>query len=255
MKVNERKVLSCNECMYTAMYYPDSFDDNTPIVVILTGDGKKGSKSDTWKPVIKGFLDVGFQVFIFDFHSQGNSAGSRTGLNLNIATQNYKDALNYLESEFELTNRAVALFGSSFGASVVLNLESYPSYVKGIIFKSPAANLAEAYVSEHETQEKFNLWKQSGISEVNGLSFEAFETASTANLFEKAKNIYIPTLIVHGDMDEIIPLDDSFRLKENIKGSAHVEVVEGCKHNYKQPGAYEALIESSVKFLQDLFRA
>ncbi|WP_269765586.1 alpha/beta fold hydrolase [Burkholderia ubonensis] len=44
------------------------------------------------------------------------------------------------------------------------------------------------------------------------------------------KKIDVPTLILHGDDDQIVPIDDSARLSAKIVKHAQLKIVEGGSH-------------------------
>ncbi|WP_332460975.1 alpha/beta hydrolase [Burkholderia ubonensis] len=44
------------------------------------------------------------------------------------------------------------------------------------------------------------------------------------------KKIDVPTLILHGDDDQIVPIDDSARLSVKIVKHAQLKIVEGGSH-------------------------
>ena len=53
-----------------------------------------------------------------------------------------------------------------------------------------------------------------------------FET----DLTEDLKKIDVPTLILHGDDDQIVPIDDSARLSAKIVSNATLKVYPGAPH-------------------------
>jgi non-heme chloroperoxidase len=53
---------------------------------------------------------------------------------------------------------------------------------------------------------------------------------SETDLTEDLKKIDVPTLILHGDDDQIVPIDDSARLAAKIVKNAVLKVYEGAPH-------------------------
>src|SRR6185312_9239760 len=53
---------------------------------------------------------------------------------------------------------------------------------------------------------------------------------SETNLTEDLKKIDVPTLILHGDDDQIVPIDDSARLSVKIVKDATLKVYPGAPH-------------------------
>ena len=53
---------------------------------------------------------------------------------------------------------------------------------------------------------------------------------SETDLTEDLKKIDVPTLILHGDDDQIVPIDDSARLSAKIVSKATLKVYPGAPH-------------------------
>jgi non-heme chloroperoxidase len=53
---------------------------------------------------------------------------------------------------------------------------------------------------------------------------------SETDLTEDLKKIDVPVLILHGDDDQIVPIDDSARLSAKIVTSATLKVYPGAPH-------------------------
>lgn len=65
---------------------------------------------------------------------------------------------------------------------------------------------------------------------------EAYETSINHNVRESAPNIYIPTLLIAGDRDDITPLDKQYELSE-IFPDAKIDVIQEVGHltHYEKP--------------------
>jgi non-heme chloroperoxidase len=61
-------------------------------------------------------------------------------------------------------------------------------------------------------------------------SYFCIKVFSETDLTEDLKKIDVPTLILHGDDDQIVPIDDSARLSAKIVKRAVLKVYEGAPH-------------------------
>jgi len=61
-------------------------------------------------------------------------------------------------------------------------------------------------------------------------SYFCIEAFSETDLTEDLAKIDVPTLIIHGDDDQIVPIDDSARLSAKIVKGAILKVVPGAPH-------------------------
>lgn len=246
--INEISFLSEGVSLKGTFYDVNPNIEDTPLVIVLTGDSPKGTKTDTWNPVIKTLTDSDISVFIFDFHSQGLSEGDRSELTLSKASINFRDALTFLRKNYNLDSRNIGVLGSSFGGSVVLNSIEYIANFKAVGLKSPASFLAEAYEAENRPFEEMEEWKKSKISHISGLNYMAYIDAINHNLYRNLSLIKCPVLIVHGNSDNIVPIEQSRRLAHLISPYAQLVEINGADHNYKQKGAMEILLRNIKKF-------
>ena len=63
-----------------------------------------------------------------------------------------------------------------------------------------------------------------------GAAYFCIKAFSETDLTEDLKRIDVPTLIIHGDDDQIVPIDDSARLSAKIVKDSLLKVYEGAPH-------------------------
>jgi len=61
-------------------------------------------------------------------------------------------------------------------------------------------------------------------------AYDCVKAFSETDLTEDLKKIDVPTLIIHGDDDQIVPIDDSARLSSKIVKDATLKVYPGAPH-------------------------
>lgn len=81
--------------------------------------------------------------------------------------------------------------------------------------------------------------------------WEFTQASEPANLDERLAQIQVPTLVISGDDDRIVPLENSIRLAEDIPGSELV-VIENCGHLPQEecPKAFMDAIDDFLTTLQ-----
>jgi non-heme chloroperoxidase len=88
------------------------------------------------------------------------------------------------------------------------------------------ANRPGAQVSQG-TRDMFWLWSmQVGLK----AAFECIKVFSETDLTEDLKRFDIPTLIIHGDDDQIVPIGDSALLSSKIVKDATLKIYPGAPH-------------------------
>ncbi|WP_116140219.1 alpha/beta fold hydrolase [Trinickia diaoshuihuensis] len=73
------------------------------------------------------------------------------------------------------------------------------------------------------------FWAQGMTGGIHG-QYECIREFSEVDYTEDLKKIDVPTLILHGDDDQIVPIDDSGRLSAKIVKNATLKVYEGGSH-------------------------
>lgn len=181
-------------------------DNKNPIILFCHGNaGNISHRLDN----IRHLLDNGLQVFIFDYRGYGKSEGkpSETGI--------YKDgqaAYDYLVKKENIPPSDIVVFGRSLGAAVAVDL-SLRRDVKAIIVES-------------------GFTSSRGMAKTMFL-FRLFSSVIPPNYnnAEKIKDVKAPKLIIHGDSDEIVPLDMGKSLYKASQEPKYFYKIEGAGHN------------------------
>lgn len=220
--------------------HPETPSMRIPLVVMLTGDGPKGTKSLSWVNLPPRFAELGIATFLFDFEGLGFSDGDRRKLTLTAAIQNFRSAFTLASAQSWVDVSRLAIFASSFGATVALLTPDIANRAKLLGLKSPASFLPEAYINECSPA-GVDSWIQEGFSQETGYDLEVLKDSLNYNVFQSARTILTPTLITHGAKDTTVPLYQSKLLYSCLKGSRRIEVLPGVGHNYSEEGAWERM--------------
>lgn len=175
----------------------------------------------------------GLSVFLFDYRGYGRSQGrpSEEGL--------YQDALgayDYLTRTRMIRPERIVLFGRSLGAAVAGELAS----------QKPAAGLIlESAFPSIEAVAKFHY----GGLPVHRLLGADFR------LIDRLPQLSLPKLIIHGDKDDIIPLELGRQVFEAAKPPKFFYVIEGADHNDTYQVGGPAYFKRWVEFVQSSIRS
>ena len=220
------------------------------VVVMATGDGRKGTQSSSWKPLTDAVLASGASVFLFDFQGLGLSDGVQADLTISTGVDNLRDTTSALRSLDWVNPARIGGLGSSFGACAMLILQGQESPFRALGLKSPASFLPEAYENEHG-EEGMRTWASGGKSQITGYDYRAYWDSFAHNVYGLARNISCPTMIVHGAADTVVPVVQSRRLARALRNCVALNVLEGVNHDYKQPGALESLCQYQSAFFSE----
>jgi pimeloyl-ACP methyl ester carboxylesterase len=185
-----------------------------------------------------------FSTFRFDFFGHGESEGEFANMTISEALDDVQNALRFLrDSGYE----RIGLVGSSFGgfASILAASRSDDLFV--LALKSPVSDYLGLLI-ERDHGRDIEAWKQEGFIVVEGadgknlrLNYSFFEDAERIRGYAFVENINVPTLIVHGDRDETVPLEQSRKVAELIP-DCNLEVIRGADHVYSDPEHFELML-------------
>ena len=98
-------------------------------------------------------------------------------------------------------------------------------------------------------------WRQEGYLKVEGadgknlrLNYSFFVDAERIQGYTLAERIKAPTLIVHGDRDETVPLAQSQKAADLIP-NCRLEVIKGADHTYSYPQHFECMLDLISDFV------
>ncbi len=173
---------------------------------------------------------LGVNVLIFDYRGYGRSEGevSEEGTYLDAEA-----ALAYLRSRLDVGRGKVVFFGRSLGCAVAVDLASrHRPYA--LILESPFTSISDMAkrtvpMLPHDTliSTKFD-----SISKISGIS--------------------VPLLVLHGDRDEVVPIELGQQLYEEANEPKEFYTIHGAGHNDAYVAGGEEYFSTLCQFLTKL---
>lgn len=183
----------------------------SPSIIFFHGNGEIVSDYDYMAPL---YNDIGINLFVADYRGYGSSNGMPGFASMaKDAHSIYHAFIDMLACE-NYTGSAFVM-GRSLGSISAIELAaSYPSRLKGLIVESGFASVVR--LLEH-------LGFPATLFDVDDVSFP------NAALM---KTISLPTLIIHGDYDNIVPFAEPMDLFNNAASeNKNLLVINGAGHN------------------------
>jgi uncharacterized protein len=205
-------------------------DKSFPTIFYFHGNGETVFDHDWLAPL---FLRRGINLFVTDYRGYAASNGSPDVTNLlNDAHALYKAFKKILEDE-GYSNR-IYVMGRSLGSIPAVEIAyHYQKELKGLIVESGSAEnflFIRDYLTLEEEKELF----QSGFLNKT-----------------KIQDITIPTLIIHGELDEVISIEEGYELFENAGAQyKDILIIPNSGHNdlmFNGEEQYFSSIEQLVK--------
>jgi uncharacterized protein len=206
-------------------------------------------------------LPHGIATLRFDFFGHGDSEGPFEQLTVGIAVQQTLAALGLAASH---GYRKIGLVGSSFGGLVaILAAGQFGTEAAGafdltcLALKCPVSDLA-AMLREEFGATGMRQWETTNtIPNITGgparipLLFSFYEDCAHHVAYEAPKAVTLPTLIVHGDADECVPVAQSQRLQEFLGGKTSLVVLAGADHHFSQPAHFREMTDHIGQWIVD----
>ena len=228
-------------------YLPDGL--KKPIIIFC--HGYKGFKDwGAWNLMADAFTEAGFCFIKFNFsHNGGTKEQAIDFPDLEaFGNNNYTKELDDLDSvihwvysNIELSTEAnkdnITLLGHSRGGGIVIIKAAEDSRIKAVISLAGVSN----YKNRFSVGTAFDNWKNEGVYFVENARtkqqmphyFQFYENfiknESRLTIQSAAKNLNIPFLIIHGDADTSVSIDEAKNLYQWHPNST-LEVIKGANH-------------------------
>jgi peroxiredoxin len=219
-----------------------------------------------WETQIAALLDAGYRVVAYDRRGFGESGRPGGGYDYDTFASDLNDVITQLDlrevtlAGFSMGGGEVARYVGHYGTSRIaqtmllgavtpflLKTADNPNGVDRGVFdgmiagvKSDRIGFLEQFFPNFYNYEPgkgvsadlipFSRWIAWGASPVG--TWECIEAFGTTDFRADLKRFDVPTLIVHGDADRIVPIDISGKLSHaQIPGSRY-EVLPGAPHGF-----------------------
>ena len=179
-----------------------------PVVVMCHGFHSSKDNPITSRALAQKLVESGLSVLRFDFTGHGVSEGDIDDITPLAGLDDLKSAIK------TLGKKKIAIYGSSFGGYVAL-LYATDHPILALALKSPVSD-----------------WSEVQISNDRGKRFR--QEVKDIHIYKLAKNIKAPTLIIHGDQDDVVPLAQSQRLLKSLDSKVKkLEIIKGANHDIR----------------------
>jgi uncharacterized protein len=177
-------------------------------VAVLVASGNAGNRAMR-APLAAGLARAGMTVLLFDYRGYGANPGSPSEAGL---ARDVRAAHRYLTQDRRVPQGRVLYFGESLGAAVVTELatEHPPA---GLLLRSPFVDLAAVGRAHYP------------YLPVGALLRDRYPVA------EQLARITVPTTVVYGTEDRIVPPDQSHAVAAAAGGPTVLVAVRGADHN------------------------
>jgi alpha-beta hydrolase superfamily lysophospholipase len=202
---------------------------------VVTCHGLYSSKdSEKFVGIGRRFCKEGIAVLRFDFRGCGESGGLPEETSITGRIEDLESALNFVDGQ---GYKNIGVMGSSLGGTVAVLTAAKDRKIKALVTWATPCYLGELFRGDV----------------IEGLE-KLRQDVSKYDVVRALKETRCPILIVHGSLDEIVPLSHAKVLYENAKELKDIQIIEGGDHRLTDSShrgrAVELTLEWFKKYLK-----
>ncbi len=227
-------------------FLPDDRDVHNVIVGVHGFAGDK--ESSMLKKLGSAVCNSGSALICFDFPAHGESPVGEDMLTIENCKEDLRTVIKYVESNYPRASKGI--FATSFGGYITLLCTSLLRDFS-LVLRAPAVTmpkiLLETVLKISDGDFKNAGTVKCGFERILDLPYSFSEDLNSQESVYDMK-LTLPTLIIHGDCDDIVPPSDVFDFTKS-QHCAKLEMIKGADHRFKNRGEPEKVIELTLDFL------
>lgn len=230
--------------------------DNESIIIMAHGFTGDKSEWGRFDKTAEALNKAGYNVLAFDFSGSGESDDDSLSVDKQVDDLNC--AIRFVSDK---GFKELGLLGLSLGGLVSLKVYSSEKKIKTMVLWAPVTAKKENYAKKKfgpeelkELKEKGYITKimEAGIRKKIIIDKQMIYNRESVNQKELLSNIDCPVLIIHGDKDESVPLEDSKNAIRYLSSDSKLEIIKGATHDFTEQ--IDNIIDLTTKWFRDYLR-
>ncbi|HEX6173287.1 MAG TPA: alpha/beta fold hydrolase [Candidatus Binatia bacterium] len=189
----------------------------------------------------------GFLTLRFDFAYVGESSEKFEDITYSGEVEDLRAAFSFMRDRY---SGGIGILGSSMGGAVALLFAAEEPGVAALVTIAAPVH-PEAFPRRVLSRDALQKWRERGFTFYNGqrLKLALLEDLEMINVVESASKIGCPVLIIHGDNDEIVPVEEALELNACISGKKKLLILRGTDHRLSDPLTMQEAFTEAVDWL------
>lgn len=193
----------------------------------------------------------GFMALRFDFSGNGQSQGRFDESTYSKQIQEMKIATAFIAEKGALR---IGLAGHSMGAVIAILTAARMNTIQAVCALAGRLSGLNAthFLSQSQRKELYDTGRISFSSRGRSLKLSTgfFADAGQYNLPETIANLKSPLLIVHGDHDEIVPVQEAYLAQKLNRENTTTAIFPGADHMFGPKESRRQVSDSVVKWFK-----
>jgi alpha/beta superfamily hydrolase len=249
MEVRDVEIKSDGLKLAAELYIPAPVSKPCPALCICHGIPAVPYNPDNkgYAALAERFCAAGFVTLIFNFRGTGKSEGNFDILGW---SHDLQAALDFLYSLKEVDKRHFCLLGFSGGAAVGVYITARDPRISALVTCACPAEFG-FLASKEISLSSIQRFRQIGIIRDENFPssveewLKGFELVSPIRWIDKISPRSL--LLVHGDADEVVPLEHAHELHRRAKEPKELAIIPGAKHKLRLEEAAMATVLDWLK--------
>lgn len=220
--------------------------------VILCHGMDSGKNSGKLVSLAARLAGAGVTALRFDFSYAGESSGTFADITCSGELDDLKSAYAFMR---HVGVEKIAILGSSLGGTVaVLFAASQPELAALVTIAAPLhpVNFPRRVLTEAQIAQ----WRERGFVVYNGrrLNVCLLDDLEGLDLPAAARGVACPTLVLHGDADEVVPVEEAYELHACLGGTKRLSILGAGDHRLSDPALMCRALTESLDWLVTYLR-
>lgn len=203
----------------------------SPKAIVIVLHGMDGLDASSLLPQAVFLNEAGYSVFVQDMRAHGRSGGDRIGL----AFEEPRDiipVLDWVSTQPELNDTPVVLLGLSMGGAVAIRTAAIRPDVDAVISVSAYASIDKMIGQGMRLMDFPEALIQFFVpfSKLGMLTVYGEWPAHASPLRDISKIEERPVFLMHGSMDQQIPVENAYELQKAGGDNVQLLIVDGADH-------------------------
>lgn len=201
-------------------------EKSSSLIILL--HGFLSSKEDLYF-IAENLSKKGYDVLSLDVYAHGESDGEFKDLTISKCVSDLHDIISSFKEM--KTYSTYSLLGYSMGGYIALSYCAKYTDINSIVLCAPVSDFNNLFKSV-----EFKEWKNNDMLKDKKLGFnirlnyEFYTDGLEIFSYERAKEMIVKTLIIHGSEDKVVPLEQSNNLSNSLKHST-LYIVSNAEHD------------------------
>ena len=217
--------------------------------ILIIGHGVTGNKD---RPFVIALAEAvaseGMAVLRFSFSGNGSSGGDFRECTISKEIED----LNAVVTAVVNNGYRVTYAGHSMGGAVGVLAAARDERIKHLISLAGMVNTKDFYDREfgEETPDEGCMWEEQSCPLSSTYKNDMYEIGSVVS---RASEVKVPWLLIHGDADDVVPIEDSRQIFAQANDPKKIIEIPGANHVFSESG-FVPMSEAVIDWIGEILR-